>query len=77
MNQKFIIATLEEEEYIGFTDYSDKEKPYGFYISYAGALFYKGVRVRYTRESIAGINYIMARHNKYTFYNVYTFLTPW
>ena len=61
---------MEEEEYIGFADYSDGEKPYGFCVSYAGALFNKGVRVRYARESIAGINYVVARHNKYAFYNV-------
>ena len=67
---------MEEEEYIGFADYSDGEKFYGFCVSYAGALFNKGVKVRYTCESTAGINYIMARHNKYTFYNIYTSPKP-
>ena len=68
---------MKEEEYIGFADYLDKEKPCGFYIFHAGALFNKGVRVHYTYESIAGINYIIARHNKYAFYNVYISLKPW
>ena len=62
---------MEEEEYIGFADYSDREKPYGFYVSHAGALFHKGVKVRYARESTAEINCVMARHNKYTSYDVY------
>ena len=59
-----------EEEYIGFTDYSDGEKPCGFCVSHAGAFFHKGMRVRYARESITGINYVMARHNRHTSYNV-------
>ena len=65
---------MEEEEYIGFANYSDGEKPYGFCISHAWALFYKALKVRYAYKSTAGINYIMARHNKHTSYNVYTFL---
>ena len=68
---------MEEEEYVGFADYSDGEKPCGFCVFYTGALFYKGVKVRYACESIAEINYIMARHNKYAFYDVYTFPKPW
>ena len=67
---------MEEEEYVGFADYLDGEKPYGFYIFYAGALFNKGVRVRCAYKSTAGINCIVARHNKYTSYNVRTFPKP-
>ena len=74
---KFIITTLEEEEYIGFINYSDGEKPYGFCVFYTGALFYKGIKVRYARESIMEINCIITRHNRYTFYNVYTSLKLW
>ena len=62
-----------EEEDIGFADYSDGENPYGFCILYAGAFFYKGVRVRYTYESIVRINYVVARHNRHASYNVYVF----
>ena len=57
---------------MNFTDYLDREKPYGFYISHAGAFFYKGVRVRCARESIAGINYVIARYNRHVSYDVYT-----
>ena len=32
--------------------------------------------MHYTYKSITGINYIMARHNKYTSYNIYTFPKP-
>ena len=51
--------------------------PYGFYVLYTGALFYKGVRMRCVCESIVGIHYIMARNNHYTSYNVCTFPKLW
>ena len=66
-----------EEGEVGFTDYSAGEKFYGFCVLYTGTFFNKGVRVRYACESIAGINCVMARHNKYAFYNVYAFFKPW
>ena len=59
---------------MGFANYSAGEKPYSFYVSHAGALFHKGLKVRYARKSTAGINYIVARHNHHTSYKVYTFL---
>ena len=68
---------MEEEKYIGFANYSEGKKPYGFYISHAKALFHKGLKVRYTRESTAGINCIMARHNRHTSYDVYTSPKTW
>ena len=68
---------MKEEEYIGFTDYLEGKKPYDFYISHAGALFHKGLRVRYAYKSITGINYVVARHNKYTSYNVYISFKLW
>ena len=68
---------MEEEGEVGFADYLAGEKPYGFCVLHAGALFHKGLRVRYARESIAGINYIVARHNKYTSYDVCTFPKFW
>ena len=68
---------LEDKGEIGFTDYSAGEKPYGFCILYIKALFHKGLKVRYAGKSIARINYIVARHNKYTFYNIYTFPKLW
>ena len=77
MNMKSIVITLEEEGEVGFADYSAGEKPYGFCVLHAGALFYKGLRVRYTRESTAGINYIVARYNRYAFYDVYASPKPW
>ena len=49
------------------------EKPCGFCIFYAGALFHKGVRVRCACESIAGINYVVARYNRYASYDVCIF----
>ena len=68
---------MEEEEYIGFADYLEGEKLYGFYISHIGAFFHKGLKMRYIYKSTAGINYVMACHNKYTFYDVYAFLKIW
>ena len=68
---------MEEEEDIGFADYSEGEKPCGFCISHAGTLFYKGLRVRYAYESTVGINCVMARYNKYASYNVYAFPKFW
>ena len=65
---------MEEKGEITFTDYLAGEKPCGFYVSYTGAFFHKGLKVHYAYKSTAGINYVMARHNKYTFYNIYTFL---
>ena len=71
------MATLEEEKYIGFANYLDGEKPYGFCVFYAGAFFNEGVRVRCACESIAGINCVMACHNRYTSYNVRASSKPW
>ena len=70
MNSKSIIVTLEEED-IDFANYSDGEKPYGFCILHTGAFFHKGVKVRYTCKSTAGINYVMTRHNRHASYDVY------
>ena len=61
---------------VGFANYSAGEKLYGFYVLHAKAFFHKGLKVHYTYESRAGINYVMAYHNKHTFYNVYTFPKP-
>ena len=72
-----VIVTLEKEGEVGFADYSAGEKPCGFCVSYTGAFFYEGLRVRCARESIAGINCIVARHNRYTFYDVCAFFKPW
>ena len=41
-------------------------------VSHVKALFHEGVKVRYAYESIAGINYVITRHNRYTSYDVYT-----
>ena len=68
---------MEEDESVGFANYSDREKPYGFCVSHARALFYKGEKVRYARESTAGINYIMVRHNKHTSYDICTSSKLW
>ena len=68
---------MEEEGEVSFANYLAGEKPYGFYVLYTRALFHEGLKMRYAYESTSGINCIMARHNKYTSYNVYTFPKFW
>ena len=70
MNWKFIVITLKKKGKVGFVNYLEGEKLCGFCILYTGALFYKGLRVRYACESIAGINCIVARYNRYASYNI-------